>query len=85
MANYDRNTTKWAYSGADSAYLIKDLPTDNFICIMNWIRDPSHRPHYKEFITFMEEEAKLRKVLAFASGEAYPDKRNGKFVKVEPA
>lgn len=78
----DRNTMYWRPEGQDDV-LIKDLPIDHFINILNWI-NIKHRDQYGPRVrALFHEEMKFRKLLAFADKTPWPIKRHGEYMLVD--
>ena len=79
---FDRNTMYWRPLDQDDI-LIKDLPIDHFINILNWI-NIKHRENYGSSVrTLFNEEMKIRKLLAFATKEPWPAIRHGEYMLVD--
>ena len=77
---YDRNTTHWE-SADGSLYIIKDLEISHLVNILNWVKQ--HPKNYGfGLFSFLEEEAKLRKMIAFSENTPYPFKLESGFYKL---
>ena len=79
---FDRNTLYWRPEDQDDI-LIKDLPIDHFINILNWI-NVKHRENYNnDTRRVFNDEMGIRKLLAFASNEPWPEIRHGEYMLVD--
>lgn len=72
---WTRNNLKWGPKHSDPM-LIKDVPLDHFVSILNWIWNnfDAYEDGSPGLYEFMEGEARFRRLLAFGSGEPYPHK-----------
>jgi len=77
---YDRDKTIWETADGDKI-LIKDLTTPHIVNILNWMRkQPS--TYSLDLYSFMEQEAELRKFVAFVANGAIPVKLDDGSYKV---
>jgi hypothetical protein len=76
----DRNVMQWGPEHGDPM-LIKDIPMDHFVNILNWIWDnfDIYEKHSPGLYKFMESEAGFRRLLALAGGGPYPHKVGSRY------
>lgn len=80
MSFFNR-TTYW-YPENQDPIRIKDLSTDHFVNILNWIS--IHHPDWyaDDVRAVFEDERKIRNMLAFVKREPYAEKVNGEYMLV---
>jgi len=79
--DYNRDKTQWR-SADGRSIVIKDLEASHLVNILNWIR--KNKSNYSPGIySFLEEEAKLRRLLAFTTNEPMPKKMNDGWYTLE--